>query len=461
MPHFSNSERVVVVCATPPHFNPGMHSVDVSLDFVLKRHDIKVQLDRRVLYTPEELHRKGFGGSTNDYHSPFVYRSIRAVDAQLGRAQCILFWGDFLHSRGHRGDVASILSACKFARDQEDALRLVDRYLFLNDQPAAVLARSILFGHCLLTETDQAKPDDEYVRHLRRLLQGAHGVWMRDILSAQRAAELRGSHQSHLGLDSALLLRPEDCQEIAGVDQSLGGTRAGIFFGRIDQDPVSLLHFAKRLCRNLRAEPSWLPWLSATAVPLQVVRSAWPELSVSPSNETLPSVLASLLRCNFVITDMYHLCVHAWNNGIPAVCVGRGASHFTTSISDKKKELFFLTHGAGRFYVFAEHLKEMLEADGASQSANPSRPQDVIPPTFESLSSILHDRPLIASIQASIRGQREKVEPLFVQALEQLLGSDGGKCAPKTILKKMHSIQRRALEVLKQAKALLGLPKSK
>jgi hypothetical protein len=43
--------------------------------------------------------------------------------------------------------------------------------------------------------------------------------------------------------------------------------------------------------------------------------------------------------------------------GIPAICIGRGAEHSDSTISSKKKEIFYAMHGASDFYVFQEDLR--------------------------------------------------------------------------------------------------------
>ncbi len=410
--------RLVVICATPPHFNAGMLSVDWALDVVLRRNGLELDVDRRVLYTPLELHERGLGGSANDYCLPFQYRSIREPDARLDQADALLFWGDFIHSRGHRCDVADVLRRCAIARDAAEALELVDRCFFLADQPLDVLGRSILFGECLLKETEEAAPGDPYERLLERLLKNARGVYLRDPLSAVRAAEARDLDRSNLGVDCGLLLRPEDCRLIAGTESGPKRPRAGIFFGRTHQEPGLLLRFAATLADQLEVRSEWLPWFLETALAPDLVKSGWPELRVPPPAESLRDALDALLACELVITDSYHLCVHAWNNGIPAVCVGRGGSRFTTSISDKKKEQFYLTYGADRFYVFAEQLQQILEGSPAS---TPRTPKDVTPPTLERVAASVRDRPLISSIQRRLALHRESAEARLITTLNEVL----------------------------------------
>src|SRR5439155_13457063 len=128
--------------------------------------------------------------------------------------------------------------------------------------------------------------------------------------------------------------------------------------------------------------------------------------------------LGAMLSHELIITDAYHLCVLAWSNGIPAVCVGRGASRFFTSVSDKKKELFFQTISADRFYLFSEHLPHILgrALDGGDP---PFGPPDVVPPTLDSLADTVRDSALIAAVHERINRQREAAEHEFVAALSQ------------------------------------------
>lgn len=415
--------RIVAICATPPHFNPGMHTVDWALEVFLRRHGIEAQVDRRVLYTPQELHQHGQGGSLNNFDLPWSYRSLRDADTGIEEAEAILFWGDFLHSYTHRGDLAEFLHRCGIVANVTAGINLFDRHLFLRDFPDAVLKRTILFGECLLAEPLQGPPDEEYERQLERLLQNAHGVWMRDVLSAQRASLCRnGAGVSPVGTDCALLLHPEDYLRLC-AEPSRPQPRGGVFFGRTHHDPRLLLGFASRVCAELGVAPTWLPWFSACAMPEEVVGRLAPDMARPAIPETMAAKISSLLECDYVITDCYHLCVHAWNNGIPAVGIGMGASRFETSVSDKKKELFFLTYDAGQFYVFAEELEQILTGEVAKDPWGWTLSRDLAPTTVERLAGHLADRRLTAAVQARIRSHRDLVEPQLRHAIAGLLDS--------------------------------------
>jgi len=419
----STLPHLVAICATPPHFNPGMHAVDWALEVFLQRHGIEAEIDRRVLYTPQELHQHGRGGSLDNFKLPWGYRSLRDVDAGIEVADAILFWGDFLHSRSHRKELAEILHCCGIVANVTAGLDLFDRHLFLRDFPNAVLKRTIVYGECLLTEPFQGSPDEAYERQLERLLQNAHGVWMRDVLSAQRASLVRKiAGTSPAGTDCALLLHPEDYLRL-GAKPSRPRPRGGVFFGRTHHDPGMLLGFAARVCAELGVEPTWLPWFSVCAMPEEVVGQFGPDMARPAVPETMASKIATLLECDYVITDCYHLCVHAWNNGIPTVGIGMGASRFGSSVSDKKKELFFLTYDAGQFYVFAEQLEQILTGKVAKDPWGWTLSRDLAPTTVERLAGQLADRRVTAAVQARIHSHRDLVEPQLRHAIAGLLDS--------------------------------------
>jgi len=188
-----------------------------------------------------------------------------------------------------------------------------------------------------------------------------------------------------------------------------------------------LLGFASRLCAELGVEPTWLPWFSACAMSAVVIARHAPEMARPQLPETMPAILSALLDCDYVVTDCYHLCVHAWNNGIPAVGIGKGASGFKTSVSDKKKELFFLTYDAGKFYVFAEELEEILTGQPAKDPWGWTLSRDIAPTTVGRLGSYLADKRVTTAVQARIGSHPDVVEPQLRRALAGLLDSRPGR----------------------------------
>jgi len=414
--------RIVVACAPAPHFNPGMHCVDLALDAVLRRHGIRPELDRRVLYTPEELHRRGIGGSPDGYGLPLAYRTFRQSPLALAEADTILFWGDFLHSRHYRQAVAVLMVRSGLEASPEAALQYFDRNIFLAGLPPEVLERTVVFGSCLLTDLGVPEPDREYESLLSRLLSAARHVETRDALSAQRVADIRrSSGVSHLGVDCALLLRPSECVELAGLGiRTLEPERnrdIGVFFARTQENPALLLGLAERIGKKVGAPLSWLPWFPAPAPTEEAARGRWPTLGEGTSAGSLSRSLGALLRCRAVVTDVYHLSVLAWNCGIPAVCVGRGASRFRTSVSDKKKEIFHLMYGIDRLYTFAEHLPILVGQTGDGSPASVPVGEDTKPPTLDEIAAALCDLEWASTVQERIARQRQAAENRLVPAL--------------------------------------------
>ena len=126
----------------------------------------------------------------------------------------------------------------------------------------------------------------------------------------------------------------------------------------------------------------------------------FPQLRSRAGPYTLGDLYTALSRCRFVITDAYHLCVNAWRQGIPAVCVGTGGSSLVR-FHEKKKETFHLMYDASRFYVFTEDL-----------SAN-SSPLAV--------ATALCDADLVRSIATRIRAHAVAAEQALVGELRAML----------------------------------------
>jgi hypothetical protein len=413
----STEPRLLVIGASAPHFNPGMQLVDLAFDAVVRRHDIRADIQRGVLYTPAELHAAGRGGSPNNYGLPIDYRALGADGVDSESADAVVFWGDFLHSRHYRRSVTQLLSWCRGLSDGE-ALEHVDRHLYLSRSPAKVLERTLIFGEALLSEEIGSAADDDYEHNLRRLFSGGAGIWMRDALSAQRAADYAsdpGIRRS--GVDCALLLSAEDCAAIAAPARRPRGG-AGIFLGRTPDDAALQLDFSRAVCARLGLRAEWIPWFTPEpSMSRQVCQELWPELGFPDAADDLGAALRSLLDCEMVITDAYHVSLMAWSNGIPAVCIGRGASRSTTSIADKKKEIFFQEVGAQRFYVFSEWLPAIV-GRGAGAADRFQQP-DVVPPSTEAIAEAIAAG--AATVHRRIAARRAAAELSFVAALRDLL----------------------------------------
>ena len=406
----THKAKLTVVSATPPHFNPGMHLVDWALDFVLARHGLDVEVDRRLLYLPSELESLQIG-AVSDFGLPFPYLLLRQNLEAASESAALLFWGDFLHSRHYRTAVGRLLWRIGAATSLEAGIALVDEHLFLRDAPRSLLDKTLVFGECLLTDDGAGPLDDTYAVLCQRFFAGARRVWLRDALSAARAADLRHwAHGTTLGVDPALLLRPADYDAVAGnrLDAEDRPPELGVFFGRTPVSLDRLLPFVRELGQALDASTIWVPWFTHGAN--HDLRKSLG--FVDDGEGSLARLVAQVRRCRAIVTDAYHLCLTAWNLDVPAVCVGRGATYFRTAVSDKKKELFAGMAGSERLYVFAEQL-----VDPSASGVTP----DQRPLSVAQLARDLDDLTLRAHVRERLDSQRQHAEPDLVNTLRELV----------------------------------------
>lgn len=400
-------KRISAICACPPHFNPGMHLADLALDFTLRRLG-GAQPRRHALYLPSDLRALGSGDAKGPPHFglPFEYARLQGRLDEALAADAVVYWGDFLHSRHYRRAVARLLVRTGLADAEEAALGIFDGHMLLRQAPAETFRRVLSFGECLLMRGGPGGEDPDYEASARRFFRNVRGAWMRDALSAARVGEIRGDGEGHLGVDPSLLLRPGDLAELCGTvaaqDAFSGG--AGVFLGRTKIRPELAVGLASRLAAAQGVRAAWLPWFAEGALEAGTVRSLAPDLWDGREAQSLPQLLANLRACRFVVTDAYHLCLTAWNLGVPSVCLSRAAERFDTAVSDKKKELFCATFGAEDLLVFAEQLEEA------------ARPADPV----EGMSRALSEGTLARAVQRRIAGERDRAERALHDRLKEI-----------------------------------------
>jgi hypothetical protein len=168
---------------------------------------------------------------------------------------------------------------------------------------------------------------------------------MRDPVSAALADRYAGGRPDGTqGIDAAFLL-----QRTPALDWRRGPGAASRVAG---------YSFGRALSRNAIALETITAFAQSVAGALQcdLVDIGWLEpLGPSPM-QALSQRLSSVNACRFVVTDTYHCAVNAWRDGIPAVCIGLGADHPDSTLSEKKKELLFGLFTALDHYVFIEEL---------------------------------------------------------------------------------------------------------
>lgn len=337
-------KRLSVVFALPVGSNPGMLSVEQGFEAFRRRHALDCEIAAYSFETGSEGADRA---------------SLEANWDEALAADCILYWGDFQQSRRF---LLTDLLARKHRRVREDLLERSYRHLLLQGAEDAVLERTILFGGSLLSDDVSDACDPSYAAAATRLFSRAREVWMRDPVSVSLASALAGhARPIRLGVDGALLREPVGAPPAARAARS-GKPVCGWAIARSAQPGRSGL-LAERLAERLGAELRALRWLRDPA----------------PLHEKLAAVAA----CDVVVTDIYHLAVNSWREGVPAICIGAGAETRAGTLSDKKKELFYAACGARPFYVFLERLRGQTgpaaEAERAIQVlARPELAQAVI-----------------------------------------------------------------------------------
>lgn len=228
------------------------------------------------------------------------------------------------------------------------------------DVPDDVLARTCSFGTTLLFNSLEDETSASYGDALARFVTGSRGIWVRDVISAGKVAQLSGDFRSGFwGGDGAQLLSRHGIAELyPECAQPQRCEAVGYFTGRSGAPTDTIARTAARLAGALDLQARWLPWGS---------RSAFPALAPDDAHVTLsfPHLLRQLLQCRMVVTDTYHLGVVAWALGIPAVMffqpstpaprnVNSGRRHYWRD----KREVFYSQYDILDFLVRPEEAAD-------------------------------------------------------------------------------------------------------
>lgn len=421
---------VAAICACQPSFNPGMASVDLALHALFQRHALPAELRFYRLYTPAEfracLPAAQQPALSTAQDLPFTYSVLRGRLDALRRSAAIIYWGDFLHSREYVREIARVFYRLGAATTERGALRMAYRHLCLVGAPDETLARVIAFGGTLIFNRQSDYQDAAYARSLSGLMTGARRVWMRDVYSALRVAELRGRSRVDIGMDGSLLLRDGDLASLPRSDcfprRALPRSTAGVFFGRAASGAPRLGRFARDVCDRLGLAGEWLPWFDHQAGHdyLTAVRRGFPRMRLHRlrSRPLLGDLLAQVAQCALVITDTYHLSLHAWRAGVPAICIGDAIPN--TRYWDvsggwpqawrDKRQVFYAMHDAMEFYVLGEELTS----------------RERLALRLTQLERVLGDRRVADAVVQRLRARRDTVERELVAELRRLLAARPG-----------------------------------
>lgn len=390
-------KTIAVICALPPERNTGMVTVDLSAHVVLPALAPGAEI---VYYTLGKLGPYAYAPG----ELPFQYRDIHDHLDEFLKADCWVYWGDFVHSQSYwthdRGSWNADATDASLAAQK----KLAHDFIFLKSLPDADLKKAIIFGSTIITNDASIVKDAEYSALSQRLFGGAGAVYFREALSAAYVSPLRPSEPT-LACDCALLLENDDLKLLGDVKFPTTRKNIGVFFGR-SRNKLGMLLFAKLTAKKLGLDCNWIPWFP-TRRKLRLLAKPF-GFTIKAGHASNAEIFSQLAGYELVITDTYHLCVNAWRMGIPAICIGEGTSVSSHSLNDKKKEILFEMYGAREFYVFNEAL----------------RFSRAFVQSIEQVARAYADKPLVEAVRQTIDAHRTMARRRLSQSLAAILSAN-------------------------------------
>ena len=350
--------KLAVVCAQNRDHNTGMITVDRAAEALLapRAHTV----DWFVLGKPEAHTHKSQA-------APLRHRCLfEAPDFPDGYDR-ILFWGDFHHSHSHWQTLQALLVRDGIAGTEAAAREAILRRVGLEGASAETHGKTALLGSTIYADGAAALADARYQAAMHALVSRARSVRFRDPVSASRAKMITG-RDAVAGMELAFRNMVDRTWNAAAQERRASGAfRIGVYCGRSRRgDKYRLLATLRAQALSARAgrtvEYVWLPWLrnhrAGLAERVLLGRRSADPIAADP--------LAAIAACDAVVTDTYHAFINAWCAGIPAVLIGSGAVHDSTSVGSKKKELLAYSMHAPEAYFYWESLSWVALARNAS-----------------------------------------------------------------------------------------------
>jgi hypothetical protein len=169
-----------------------------------------------------------------------------------------------------------------------------------------------------------------------------------------QAAHIRQDYtKSHLGVDAALLIAPEDYDTILDTPTVTLPEEKYILthFARTEAPIDQLLALAQRISLELEMPLFWLPWLNHLD---EKLKDTFSEIDAGNYSD----LIHTLRNASLVVTDTYHLALIGWRLRVPVLCIGSGVHYPSSTIHDKKKEVFYMMHNMLPFYFYSELLND-------------------------------------------------------------------------------------------------------
>jgi hypothetical protein len=317
--------KVAVVCAYPAGSNSGMISVDLAFETVKKYVDADIEFTRFCAWK-----------SVNHGTNILTYTKLEDI-SQLLDFDKIIYWGDFLHWIKYGNDWIEKTQSLNKDLTREEIVDTWYQLYFLERYPE-LQKKAIMFGGTIYGLNSQQLLNDRYFSALKNLYSNASLVLMRDILSSNFVNQLTDSRSTNFGCDCALLLDSSDF-----LDDNI-----------IDNQPILSYSFG-RSGENEKLKQ--LTLTIAEELNLKTIDLEW--LQKGASITKLKEKLSIIKQSKIIITDIYHCSINSIRENIPTVCIGKGASRVDGTLSDKKKEIFYLQHLMSNRFFYLENLKNL------------------------------------------------------------------------------------------------------
>ncbi len=356
--------KILIICAPQTYgCNTGMYSVDLAAWYFFSKFFPEATFQFSVLYP----HKCDFGDNPIVTHplleDPDIYESVDRI----------VFWGDFLHAYDYRNAIIQQMVMQGLSKSECDAKHLVRKFMYLSHADKKLLNKVVIYGGTMLFNDSTCVQDTEYINDLKNLFRNCRRVWMREPYSALAIAEYTDNYTASFhGTDCAQLLGRDFLEALSGEEpdsHSKPQKVLGLFMGRGKMPFDNLVGFLDRIKQRLNVSLAWIDWgkkpffLDRT----EEVFSKFPELQEFQLTGRTPlEILANLRKVDFVISDTYHVCVNAWNLGIPAICVidnyhenlALKVNSGTALGKRDKRVVFYWTYNASPYLLYSSDLQE-------------------------------------------------------------------------------------------------------
>lgn len=350
--------------STITEINAGMKTVDIAWDVFLRKNNLSIPYKRFSIKAKEQTVH------VTDKMVLNYNGSLNFGLSMLGEKDILVFWGDFLHTHHYlKNDLLRIARKRKLKHyffdlfknpklqrfNDNNYLNWAYEFYLLQGSEQKHWKGSISFGTTLIGDHDfEIMEQENYINSFTKFIQNLDRIWTRDVHSALQAAHIRQDYsKSYLGVDAALLIGPEDYDAMLDAPSLILPKEQYILthFARTKAPLDQLLALAQRISLELEMPLFWLPWLTHLD---ENFKDSFDEIDATNYSD----LIHTLRNASLVVTDTYHLALIGWRLGIPVLCIGSGLQHPSSTINDKKKEVFYMMHNMLPFYFYSELLND-------------------------------------------------------------------------------------------------------